>query len=124
LQSGRRPVLCRMRGACRRRRLPLTVLGGARALERSPAAAAAIKASGFDVCSHGWRWIKHFMLSEAEEREHIAKAVTSFKQTVGEAPAGWYCLYGPSVNTRRLLLEHGGFTYDRDYYADALPVGQ
>jgi peptidoglycan/xylan/chitin deacetylase (PgdA/CDA1 family) len=68
--------------------------------------------------------VKHFTLSEAEEREHIAKAVKSLKQTVGEAPAGWYCRYGPSVNTRRLLLEHGGFTYDSDYYGDELPFWQ
>jgi allantoinase len=53
------------------RDLPLTVFGCALALERNPAVAAAIKASGFDVCSHGWRWIKHYDLSEAEEREHI-----------------------------------------------------
>ena len=66
----------------------------------------------------------HFQLSEAEEREHIAKAVKSLKQTVGEAPAGWYCRYGPSVNTRRLLLEHGGFTYDSDYYGEELPFWQ
>ena len=114
----------RLMRAFQERGLPMTVFGCALALERNPAAAAAIKESGFDVCSHGWRWIKHFMLSEAEEREHIAKAVKSFKQTVGEAPAGWYCRYGPSVNTRRLLLEHGGFTYDSDYYGDELPFWQ
>ena len=50
-----------------------------RSLERNPAAAAAIKASGFDVFSHGWRWIKHFMLSEEEERDHIAKVVACTK---------------------------------------------
>jgi peptidoglycan/xylan/chitin deacetylase (PgdA/CDA1 family) len=80
--------------------------------------------SGFDVCSHGWRWVKHFTLSEDEEREHIARAVKSFQQTVGQSPAGWYCRYGPSVNTRRLLVEHGGFTYDSDYYGDELPFWQ
>ncbi len=40
---------------------------------------------------------------------------------MGSAPEGWYCRYGPSVNTRRLLVEHGGFTYDSDYYGDELP---
>jgi peptidoglycan/xylan/chitin deacetylase (PgdA/CDA1 family) len=95
-----------------------------RALERNPLAAQAIKNAGFDVCCHGWRWVRHFQLSEAEEREHIAKAVASLKQTVGERPAGWYCRYGPSVNTRRLLVEEGGFTYDSDYYGDELPFWQ
>lgn len=103
------------------RDLPLTIFGCALALERHPPAAAAIRASGFDVCCHGWRWIKHYHLDEAEERSHIARAVESLKASVGEAPAGWYCRYGPSVNTRRLLVEHGGFTYDSDAYDDELP---
>jgi allantoinase len=103
------------------RKLPMTVFGCALALERHPPACAAIKAAGHDLCSHGWRWIKHFDLTEAEEREHIRKAVASFKQTMGSAPAGWYCRYGPSVNTRRLVVEHGGFLYDSDYYGDELP---
>src|SRR6202049_4719858 len=42
--------------------LPLTVFGCALAIERNPEAAAAIKASGFDVCSHGWRWVQHYEL--------------------------------------------------------------
>src|ERR1700737_1404832 len=69
------------------------------ALKGPALAADAIRKSGFDVCCHGWRWVRHFQLSEAEEREHIQKAVTSLKQTVGDRPAGWYCRYGPSVNT-------------------------
>jgi len=103
------------------RGLPMTVFGCALAMERHPPACTAIKTAGHDVCSHGWRWIKHFDLSEEEEREHIRKAVASFKQTIGEAPAGWYCRYGPGINTRRLVVEHGGFLYDSDYYGDELP---
>ena len=103
------------------RKLPMTVFGCALAMERHPPACTAIKAAGHDVCSHGWRWIKHFELSEAEEREHIRKAFASIKSTMGEAPAGWYCRYGPSVNTRRLVVDHGGFLYDSDYYGDELP---
>lgn len=106
------------------RDLPLTVFGCALALERNPEAAQAIRAAGWDVCCHGWRWVRHFLLSEDEEREHIRKAIQSLKQTVGEPPAGWYCRYGPSVNTRRLLVEEGGFTYDSDYYGEELPFWQ
>ncbi len=73
------------------------------------------------MCSHGWRWVKHYELSEAEEREHIRRAVASIQQTIGERPLGWYCRYGPSVNTRRLLIEEGGFLYDSDAYNDELP---
>ncbi len=103
------------------RGLPMTVFGCALAIERNPDAAAAIRASGFDVCCHGWRWIKHYDLTEAEEREHIAKAIKSLEATVGERPLGWYCRYGPSVNTRRLVVEEGGFLYDSDAYDDELP---
>lgn len=103
------------------RGLPLTVYGCALALERNPQAAEAIRASGFDVCCHGWRWVKHYLLSEDEEREHIRKAVASLGRTVGGRPLGWYCRYGPSVNTRRLVVEEGGFLYDSDAYDDELP---
>ena len=106
------------------RGMPMTVFGCALALERNPEAAAAIRAAGYDVCCHGWRWIKHFELSEDEEREHIRLAVASLQKTVGERPLGWYCRYGPSVNTRRLVVEEGGFTYDSDSYADELPFWQ
>lgn len=103
------------------RRLPVTVFGCALALERNPEAAAAIREAGYDVCCHGWRWVKHFELPEAEEREHIRRAVASLERTVGHRPDGWYCRYGPSVNTRRLVVEAGGFLYDSDSYADELP---
>jgi len=103
------------------RNLAMTIFGCALALERNPAACAAIRQAGHDVCCHGWRWIEHFRLSEAEEREHIRRAVESLARTLGERPYGWYCRYGPSVNTRRLVVEEGGFLYDSDAYNDELP---
>jgi peptidoglycan/xylan/chitin deacetylase (PgdA/CDA1 family) len=103
------------------RNLPMTIFGCALALERHPPAAAAIRQAGFDVCCHGWRWIKHYELDEATEREHIRRAIASLAKSVGERPLGWYCRYGPSVNTRRLLVEAGGFLYDSDAYNDELP---
>ena len=103
------------------RNLPMTVFGCALALERHPTAAAAIRRAGFDVCCHGWRWIKHYELAEGEERDHIQRAVASLTRTMGERPVGWYCRYAPSVNTRRLLVEEGGFLYDSDSYSDELP---
>lgn len=120
-EYGSRVGFWRLMRLFQERGLPMTIFGCALALERNPAAAAAIRESGFDVCSHGWRWIKHFELSEAEERDHIARAVTSLEKTVGHRPDGWYCRYGPSVNTRRLVVEHGGFLYDSDYYGEELP---
>jgi putative urate catabolism protein len=103
------------------RELPVTIFGCALALERNPRVAEAIAAAGYDVCCHGWRWEEHFRLSEDEERERIARAVASIARTTGERPLGWYCRYGPSENTRRLLVEEGGFLYDSDAYNDELP---
>ncbi|SDB59802.1 allantoinase PuuE [Belnapia rosea] len=120
-EYGSRVGFWRLTRLFQERGLPLTIFGCAMALERNPEAAAAIRAAGYDVCSHGWRWVKHFELSEAEERDHIARAVASLENTIGEKPAGWYCRYGPSVNTRRLVVEHGGFLYDSDYYGEELP---
>jgi allantoinase len=103
------------------RNLPLTVFGCALALERNLEAAAAIRELGHDVCCHGWRWTEHWLLSADEEREQIRWAVASLEGTVGSRPLGWYCRYAPSVNTRRLLVEEGGFLYDSDAYNDELP---
>jgi peptidoglycan/xylan/chitin deacetylase (PgdA/CDA1 family) len=101
--------------------LPVTIFGCARAFEANPPAAAAIAASDWDICSHGYRWINHPGLSEAEERRQIAEAVDIIRRTTGKTPVGWYCRYAPSENTRRLLVEHGGFLYDSDTYNDELP---
>lgn len=120
-EYGSRVGFWRLHRMFQERGLPLTIFGCALALERNPEAAAAIRAAGYDVCSHGWRWIKHSELTEAEEREHIQRAVASLEKTVGHRPDGWYCRYGPSVNTRRLVVEEGGFLYDSDYYGEELP---
>lgn len=120
-EYGSRVGFWRLMRLFQERNLPMTVFGCALAMERNPEASTAIARAGFDVCSHGYRWIKHYELSEAEEREHIRKAITSIEKTTGERPLGWYCRYGPSVNTRRLVAEEGGFLYDSDYYGDELP---
>ena len=103
------------------RDLPATVFGCALALERNPEVAAAIVEARYDICCHGWRWWKHWLLSEEEERASIRTAVASIEKTTGRRPLGWYCRYGPSVNTRRLVVEEGGFLYDCDAYNDELP---
>ncbi|MDB5847763.1 MAG: chitin deacetylase [Rhodoferax sp.] len=103
------------------RGLPATIFGCALALERNPEVCAAIGQLGYDVCAHGWRWERHQFFSEAEERERIRRTVESITRTVGQRPLGWYCRYGPGLNTRRLVREEGGFLYDSDAYNDELP---
>jgi peptidoglycan/xylan/chitin deacetylase (PgdA/CDA1 family) len=123
-EYGSRVAFWRLMRLFQERKLAMTVFGCALALERNPQAAQAIRASGFDVCCHGWRWLRPTALTPAQESEQIAKAVASLQNTVGERPLGWYCRYGPSVHTRRLLVEEGGFLYDSDSYADELPYWQ
>jgi putative urate catabolism protein len=103
------------------RQMPVTIFAAALALERNRRVAEAIAEAGYDVCCHGWRWEEHFRLSEEDERERIARAVASIARTTGARPHGWYCRYGPSEATRRLLVEEGGFLYDSDAYNDELP---
>jgi len=76
---------------------------------------------GHEICSHGYRWEEVFRLGEGEERDHIQKAIKSFTATCGHRPVGWYCRYGPSERTRRLIVEEGGFLYDSDAYNDDTP---
>jgi len=100
--------------------LPLTVFGVAQALERHPQAVAAMQASGWEIASHGCRWIDYQHIPEAVEREHIARAVEIHTRVTGERPLGWY-QGRTSPNTARLIAEEGGFLYDADSYADDLP---
>lgn len=100
---------------------PATFYACALALERNPEAAKAITAHGHEVCCHGFRWEEVFRKSEEEERTDIHKAIASLRETTGERPVGWYSRYSPSVHTRRLLMEEGGFAYDSDSYSDDLP---
>jgi peptidoglycan/xylan/chitin deacetylase (PgdA/CDA1 family) len=90
------------------------------ALEHNRDVAAAIVDGGHGVVSHGYRWEEVFRLNRDQERDHIRLAVASFRETLGFSPRGWYCRYGPSVNTRELLVEEA-FDYDCDAYNDDLP---
>ncbi|MDQ6823753.1 MAG: allantoinase PuuE [Candidatus Eremiobacteraeota bacterium] len=103
------------------RDLKVTVFGAALALERNPEAARAIREAGHEVCSHGWRWVGFATMDEGEERAQMQRAIASIERTTGTRPYGWYCRYAPSLNTRRLLVEEGGFLYDSDAYNDDLP---
>lgn len=120
-EYGSRVGFWRIHRAMQEQGVPATMFACAVALERNPQITKAIVDAGYDVCSHGHRWISHRTMSEEDERRQIALAVESFRATLGAQPGGWYCRYGPSINTRRLLVEHGGFIYDSDAYNDDLP---
>ncbi|WP_029011101.1 allantoinase PuuE [Azospirillum halopraeferens] len=119
-EYGSRAGFWRLHRLFTERSLPVTVYGVAMALERNPEAVAAMKAAGWEIATHGWRWIDYQHLSEAEERAHMARAIAVHTRVTGERPLGWY-LGRCSPNTRRLVAEEGGFLYDADSYADDLP---
>ena len=101
--------------------MPCTIFACAEALRRNRDLCTEICERGYDVCAHGFLWEKHYELDEDTERRRIRSAVESIRESVGARPLGWYCRYSPSLNTRRLLVEEGGFLYDSDSYADELP---
>jgi peptidoglycan/xylan/chitin deacetylase (PgdA/CDA1 family) len=104
-----------------RYRATCTVNACAQALEISPWLGRDAVARGYEVACHGYRWESHAGLSEEEERARIARAVASLTQTTGVRPRGWHTKSPSTPNTRRLLVEEGGFVYDSDASNDDLP---
>ncbi|CTQ32267.1 allantoinase PuuE [Jannaschia rubra] len=103
--------------------LPVTVYGVATALARSPEQVAAMQDAGWEMASHGLKWIEHKDMPEDVERAAIAEAIRLHTEVTGAAPRGWYCGRS-SVNTIRLAAETGQFAYVADAYADDLPYWQ
>lgn len=103
-----------------RRELPLTVFAVGMALERNPEAGAAFVEQGHELACHGYRWLHYQNVDVGLEREHMQRCIEIVRQYTGEHPAGWYT-GRDSPNTRRLVVEEGGFLYDADNYGDELP---
>jgi putative urate catabolism protein len=119
-EYGSRAGFWRLHRLFTERGVPVTVFGVAAAMAINPAAIDAMLGAGWEVASHGYRWIDYQYVPEDVEREHIAKAIALHKELTGERPLGWY-QGRTSPNTARLVVEEGGFLYDADSYADDLP---
>jgi allantoinase len=119
-EYGSRAGVWRLLRLFRERAMPLTVFGVGMALARNPAVVDAFLEDGHEIASHGWRWISYQQVDESVEREHMARAVETLTRLTGRAPEGWYT-GRDSPNTRRLVVEHGGFLYSADGYGDDLP---
>ncbi|QPH55863.1 allantoinase PuuE [Pontivivens ytuae] len=103
--------------------LPITVYGVASALARSPAQVRAMQDAGWEIASHGLKWIEHKDMGEGEEAAQMREAIRLHEEVTGERPLGWYtgrC----SMNTVRLAADEGGFAYVADSYSDDLPYWQ
>jgi len=100
--------------------IPATVFGVATALARSPEQVRAMQSAGWEVASHGLKWIEYKDFAPEDEAAHMAEAIRLHTEVTGEPPHGWYtgrC----SVNTVALAAEAGEFDYVADSYADDLP---
>jgi putative urate catabolism protein len=103
-----------------RRNLPLTVYGVTTALARGREQVAAMQEAGWEIASHGLKWVEYKDMPEEEERRQLLEAIRLHEEVTGARPTGWY-LGRCSMNTLRLVMEEGGFRYSSDSYADELP---
>jgi putative urate catabolism protein len=122
-EYGSRAGLWRILRLFESRRLPLTIFGVARALQRHPEAVAAYRELGHEIACHGLRWLNYQLADVNIERLHLIEATELMRELTGSAPLGWYT-GRDSPNTRRLVVEQGGYLYDADSYADDLPYWQ
>jgi putative urate catabolism protein len=102
------------------RGVPVTVYGVATALERNAEAVAAMREAGWEIASHGLKWIDYRDFTREAEREHMREAIRIHTEITGERPLGWYTGRS-SIHTIELVMEEGGFLYTSDVYADDLP---
>lgn len=100
--------------------IPVTIFAVAMAIERNPKLADYLARNDYDICSHGYRWIDYQNVSESVERDHLYKSIEILEKTLGKRPLGWYT-GRDSLNTRKLVMQEGGFLYDSDAYNDDLP---
>ncbi len=100
--------------------IPLTIFAVAMAVARNPKLAEYLALNNYDICSHGYRWINYQTIEESIERDHLYKSIEVLEKMIGTRPLGWYT-GRDSENTRKLVVQEGGFLYDSDAYNDDLP---
>ena len=100
--------------------VPVTIFAVALAIARNRELADYLVEQNYDICAHGFRWIDYQFVDEKTEREHIKDCISVLTEYLGKRPEGWYTGRN-SPNTRRLIVEEGGFLYDSDTYDDDLP---
>ena len=119
-EYGSRRGFWRIHELFKEKKIPITIFGVGMALEKNLEVCRTIKESGYEVASHGWRWIDYQKVPRSTEKKHMQLAIKSIEKIFGKRPLGWYtgrC----SPNTRDLVMEEGGFLYDSDSYSDDLP---
>ena len=100
--------------------IPITIFAVGLAIARNRQLADYLVDHNYDICAHGFRWIDYQFVEEEVEREHIKDCISILIEFLGKRPEGWYTGRN-SPNTRKLIIEEGGFLYDSDAYDDDLP---
>jgi len=100
--------------------IPITIFAVGLAIARNRQLADYLVDHNYDICAHGFRWIDYQFVEEEVEREHIKDCISILTEFLGKRPEGWYTGRN-SPNTRKLIIEEGGFLYDSDAYDDDLP---
>ena len=100
--------------------IPITIFAVGLAIARNRQLADYLVDHNYDICAHGFRWIDYQFVEEEVEREHIKDCISILTEFLGKRPEGWYTGTN-SPNTRKLIIEEGGFLYDSDAYDDDLP---
>lgn len=119
-EYGSRAGFWRLRRMFVERELPVTVFAVATAMARNSAAVSAMVEAGWEIATHGYKWIDYREISRETERQQIADAVRIHTEVAGSRPLGFY-QGRSSINTISLGCEEGGFVYCADSYADDLP---
>ncbi len=119
-EFGSRVGVWRLRRLFKKYRVPVTVFAIGMAVERNADPVKALADDGHEICSHGYRWIDYQNIEEEIERKHMQMSIAAIETAIGERPLGWYT-GRTSPNTRKLVVEEGGFLYDADDYSDELP---
>jgi allantoinase len=118
---GARAAWPRLRQTLKRYGVTATLNVCGRAIASSPWIAEEAMADGHEIMCHGYRWENHAHMAASDERQTISRTIDAIVKAAGKTPVGWHTRSSPSVNTRRLLVENGGFLYDSDAYDDDLP---
>lgn len=119
-EYGSRAGFWRLHRLFTERNMPVTVFAVAMALERNPDIVVAMKMAGWELASHGYRWVDYQFIDEVTERKHLRRAIETHERVTGARPGGWY-LGRCSPNSHRIAAEEGDFAYNADSYADDLP---
>ena len=119
-EYGSRSGFWRLHRMFTQRKIPVTVYAVATAMARNPPAVDAMNEAGWEIATHGYKWIDYRDTPVELERQHIAEAIRIHAEVAGERPLGFY-QGRSSIHTIPLGCEEGGFVYCADTYADELP---